>query len=63
MNRMISDTMLNTAVAMYNAAVLIHFPSVTVISKLFLMGVHEKIRLKKMLSEYPAMKIIVAKME
>lgn len=47
-NRITSDAMLQTAVAIYNAAELIQVPVVMVTSKLFWTGVHANIRLKNM---------------
>lgn len=47
-NKIRSDAMLQTAVAMYSAAELRQLPFVMVMSKLFSTGVHANMRLKKM---------------
>lgn len=59
-NRMTSDPTLQTAVAIYSAAVLRQCPSTIVGSQLFRIGVHAKRRAKKIQLVYPTMMNIVA---
>lgn len=58
---MTSDKILHAAVAMYSAVVLTQYPSVrgNITSKLFRIGVHAKMRAKKMPVVYPLMMNIV----
>lgn len=60
-NNMTSDQILHAAVAIYNAVVLTQCPSVcgNITSKLFRIGVHAKMRAKKMPVVYPLMISIV----
>lgn len=60
-NRMTSETILHTAVAIYRAGLLMQCPSFggIVRSKFFRIGVHAKMRPKKIAIVYPVMMNIV----